>query len=79
MPNETNNQELLKKLVIARLEVLPSTVKLSIGSDGDFSRDELIKHVKNGDRVGEKIISIELEYLQALKEGLLYVNNTSSY
>lgn len=68
----TGLQEDIKKLILARLEVLPKDKKMSIGSSGELSRDEMIEHVKNGDVVGKKIIQIELEFLQALKTGALY-------
>lgn len=68
----TDLQEDIKKLVLARLEMLPSNRKMSIGSSGDFSRDEMIEHVKKGDALGKKIIEIEMEFLQALKKGALY-------
>ncbi len=59
----------VRKLVIARLRSFPSGKKLSIGSDGEFSRDELIQHVGNEDAIGEKIIEIQLSYLRSFKEG----------
>ena len=61
----------LKDIVIARLETLPKNMKMSIGSHGDFNREQLIDHVKKGDTIGKKIIEIELEFLQAMKEGNL--------
>lgn len=64
-------QEDIKNLVIARLDVLPSDKKISIGSSGEFSKDELIAHVKKGDEVGKKIIEIEMEFLRAIKEGII--------
>jgi len=79
MPNENQTQELIKKIVIARLGVLPSNIKISIGSEGDFSKEELIEHVENGDDIGDKMIAVELEYLRALKEGILYANNSANY
>lgn len=60
----------LKDLVIARLEVLPADKKISIGSAGEFTKDELIEHVEKEDSIGEKIIEVELAYLQAFKKGL---------
>ena len=74
MKGKHNNKkkEEIKKLVIARLEVLPSDKKISIGSDGEFSRDELIQSVEEGDEVGDKITEIQLEYLTSLKDGILY-------
>ena len=32
-----------------------------------FSRDELIKEVKKGTKIGKLIVKAELEYLQAMK------------
>ena len=64
-------QEEIKKIVIARLETLSSDKKISVGSSGDFSRDELIEKVKKGDPVGQKIVQIEIEFLRSLKKGIL--------
>ncbi|NCT00249.1 hypothetical protein GW765_04730 [Candidatus Parcubacteria bacterium] len=61
----------LKNLVIERLDVLPSDKKISIGSVGEFTKDELIERVKQGDEIGQKIVEIELSFLRALKEGTL--------
>ncbi len=61
----------VKALVIARLETLPANKKISIGSYGDFTRDELIEHVKKEDEIGRKMVEIELEFLRALKEGII--------
>jgi len=33
----------------------------------NFTRDELIDHIKEGDEVGEKIMEVELEFLRSLK------------
>lgn len=65
------SQEEIKKLVIARLEALPSDKKISIGSKGEFTKEEIINHVKKGDSIGETMINIELEFLRAMKDGLL--------
>ena len=67
---EKKVEEELKKIVIARLELLPPDKKISIGGSGEFSRDELIKRVEKEDRIGKKIIDIELEFLRDLKEGI---------
>jgi hypothetical protein len=60
----------IKNLVIARLETLPSDKKISIGSEGDFTKEQIIEHVKKSDPVGEKMINIEMEFLRALKQGI---------
>lgn len=61
----------LKELVIARLDVLSTDKKISIGSNGEFTKEELIEHVKEGDDIGQKVAELELTFLKALKEGTL--------
>jgi len=68
---EQSVSEDIKDLVIARLEVLPANKRISIGSSGEFDRDELVQHVKDGDDIGQKITELELTFLRALKEGTL--------
>ncbi len=61
----------LKELIIARLDVLPPNRKISIGSDGEFTKSELIERVRAGDAVGQTVVALELEFLRALKDGTL--------
>ena len=68
---QTVSSEEIRQLIIARLRSFPSGKKLSMGSDGEFTKDELIQRVTRGDTVGKKIIAIQLSYLRSLKEGLL--------
>ena len=63
--------EAVKELVIARLDVLPSDRRISIGGEGEFTKTELIAHVKDNDAVGKTIVALELEFLKALKDGSL--------
>lgn len=73
--SETSKEEIsedLKELVIARLEVLSSDKRFSIGSDKkEFTKDELIEHVKKGNETGKKVVELELTFLRALKDGTL--------
>ncbi len=62
----------VKELVIARLQVIPAGKKLSIGSFGDFTKQQLIEHVQKQDPVGLKVVEIELGFLRAMKEGKFY-------
>ncbi len=62
----------MKQLVIERLKTLPENTGLSIGSQGDFSKSELIRHIEQDDDIGKKIIEVELNFLRGLKEGILY-------
>lgn len=62
------SDEDVRKLVMARLSVLSKDTMISLGSEGSFTRDELIKSVENGDNIGEKLAEIQLEWLRSFKE-----------
>ncbi len=70
--SEENKKKQIKKLVTERLEVLPSNKSISIGSEGSFSKEDLIESVERGDEIGKKITNIQLKYLRSLKEGIFY-------
>lgn len=60
------------ELVIARLQAIPDTIRLSIGTGKGmtFSKEQLIEHVrnaKNGDVVGQTIIEMQLDYVRSYK------------
>jgi hypothetical protein len=60
-----------QELVLARLQTLPQNTSLSIGSVGEFSKQQLLEHVQANDEIGKKIIDVDKDYLKALKEGTL--------
>ncbi len=62
----------IKELVLARLEVMPNTMKVSIGSYGAFSKNDLKGHVEKEDEIGKKVIEVQMAFLRAIKEGKLY-------
>ena len=70
MTENSNNE--IKNLVITRLETLPSDAIVSLGSNGEFTKDQIIESVRNGDENGKKMIEIEMTFLQGLKDGVLY-------
>ena len=59
----------LKKLVIARLNLIPNNVTISIGADGEFTRNKLIENVKKENTVGREIVHSQLEFIKALSTG----------
>ena len=69
--DKKNTKEEIKDLVLARLEILPP-------NEGKFTRDEIIRQVKEDTEIGKKMIEIELTYLRKLKEGILYGEYASS-
>lgn len=59
-----------KNLVIARIDAqVPSNFRLSIGSFGGMTKEQMIEHVKNGDEIGKQIINSHLRFLQAQSSG----------
>ncbi len=68
--NKSSTDEDIRKLVTARLQVLSSDTIISIGSEGSFSRDDLIKKVEKDDYIGKKIIEVEMEWLRSFKKNL---------
>lgn len=72
MPTNVRKEldEEMRNIVLARLQTLSSDFSISVGSDGSFSRDELIEHVRSGDAIGREIQTAQIEWLQSLKEGL---------
>lgn len=61
----------IRQLVVERIKVLSSGRKISIGSEGSFSKEELIDHVNKGDKIGEKIVKVQMNYLRSFKTGFL--------
>ena len=74
MTNKTTHDVLsddeIRKLVLARLSVLSPNTIISLGSDGSFTRDEVVQSVERGDKVGEKIAEIQMEWLRSFKEAV---------
>ena len=62
----------IKELVIARLQTLPDDISVSVGAEGEYSRDQLIQHVEVEDEIGKKMVEIEMNFLRSLKEGKFY-------
>ena len=62
----------IKELVIARLQTLPDDVSVSMGAEGEYSKEQIIEHVEQGDEIGNKMVEIEMNFLRSLKEGKLY-------
>ncbi len=77
--NKNKIDEEVKKIVIARLEVFPADKKISIGSMGEFTKEEMIEHVEREDNIGEKITEVHLNYLRTLKEGIFYEQDFTDY
>jgi len=61
------------KLVLSRLEVMPSNLKMIVGAGyPTLTKDALIEHVKADDELGELIIKAHLLYLQSFKKAIRF-------
>ena len=58
----------VQKLVKARLKAIPPNISFSIGSHGDFTRDELIKEVEKNTPVGKEMIQLELRFIRDMPQ-----------
>lgn len=65
------SDEEVRKIVMARLSVLSPDTIISLGSEGSFTRDELVRKVEEGDKIGEKLAEIQMKWLQSFKEGVI--------
>lgn len=61
--------ENVKELVITRIEAAPPHLKLSIGSSGRLTKEDMIEHVKKGDEIGKKIVNSHISFLKAISSG----------
>lgn len=72
MKNEKKkSDDEIRRLVIARLSALSADSMKSIGGEGVFTREQQIKHVEEGDEIGQTIEKIHMEWLEAQKEGII--------
>lgn len=76
LPEDKELLKQLKGLTLERLKVMPIDTELSIGST-QLSKLDLINAVKRGDKLGEEIMTIQLEFLQDLASGEIYKNDNS--
>lgn len=66
-------KEQLKALVLERINVMPDTMRIAIGST-EVAKSDIIRHVTDEDEIGRQMIEMELEFLQALGSGAVYAN-----
>ncbi|MEM3202604.1 MAG: hypothetical protein QW478_09815 [Candidatus Micrarchaeaceae archaeon] len=61
----------MKELIIARIDTMPNR-NIVIGNYGVFNKEQLKEHVENEDKIGIKVVEMQLEFLKALKDGRIY-------
>ncbi|MEK6868011.1 MAG: hypothetical protein AABX98_04260 [Nanoarchaeota archaeon] len=58
----------IKKLVKERLRAMSPDVSFSIGSYGDFTRDELIMEVDKNSEIGKAVIEMQLTFIKKMPQ-----------
>jgi len=66
---ERNRLEELKKIVVIKLESMPSNYKLSLGNEGVFDKNQLIERVNKMDKIGKQVLEMESRFMKALLKG----------
>jgi hypothetical protein len=64
-------EELAKQLVLARIDVMPSSFELSIGDKGTFTKKQIIEEINKNSEVGKQVIDMQLNFIKALSTGKL--------
>lgn len=64
-------KEQLQKIVIARLNTIPKDIEISVGS-GQYTKEQLLEFVKEGNELGKQLMQMQLEYLRDLASGKIY-------
>lgn len=67
-------KEQLKQLVRERVNVMPDTLRMAVGSQ-ELSKGDLLRHVAEEDEIGRQVMEIELEFLQDLASGRVYAHD----
>jgi ribosome recycling factor len=60
-----------REIVIKRLEAMPDNIRVSMGSLGTFSREDLIKNVTENTELGKFIIQMQINYMRSMTKGFV--------
>ena len=66
-----------QKLVYARLQALPKGYTISVGSMGDVTKEEALRHVSENDRIGKLLVAVDRHYFDLIKSGEIYEGITN--
>ncbi|HEY4527160.1 MAG TPA: hypothetical protein VJK53_04950 [Candidatus Paceibacterota bacterium] len=68
---DDETKERLKRLVLERINVMPDTLRIAVGSL-ELTKQEVAAHVREEDEIGTQMIAMELEFLRDLASGAVY-------
>ncbi|MFH0712090.1 MAG: hypothetical protein V1889_03195 [archaeon] len=71
MTEDSNNfEEKWKQLVVERVNAgMSANLKLSIGMGKSFNKEEVLEHVRKGDEIGQQVINMHKNFMQAQVSG----------
>lgn len=69
--DKKNEEQILKELVLARIDVMPSNFKLSVGDEGVFTKEQIMSLIEEDTPIGKQIIEMQLSFIKALTSGEL--------
>ena len=52
------------EIVLHRIQAMPAHIKLAIGGHSSLSREDLITHIKAKDKVGKRVVEMQMNYLR---------------
>ena len=69
--SEEVQAEYVRELIAARIEALSDDLEVFFG-DKNYTRDELVKNIREGSELGNEIIESQLRFLRDMAEGKIY-------
>ena len=66
--------ENLKKIVLERVNVMPDTLRIAVGSE-ELTKKDVMRHVRDDDEVVKQMMEMEWEFLRDLASGAIYVHD----
>ena len=67
----TEIEDWMWDVVAKRVEAMPAHMKLAIGGSGSLSKGEMLEHIQSRDRIGARIVEMQVNYLAFLKSEAL--------
>ncbi len=64
----------LKKIVLERVNVMPDTLRIAVGSE-ELTKEDVARHVQDEDEVGKQVMEMEWEFLRDLASGAIYAHD----
>jgi len=64
-------QKDVRELIIERIKAASGDLGISVGSKG-YTKEEILKSVEVGDKMGQEIMDAQMEYLRDMAEGKIH-------